>query len=258
MIELPYTFNIRNSVELITDLNKININTDIRICTFDIKNMYSNTPTCELIKIITNIANSNCIQDYIIKEIKLLTKLIIKQNYFELNSNFYLQSQGLAMGAPSSALSSEIYLQHIEHNQILDLLIKHKIISYHRYVDHILIVYNTQYTNINNNIGEFKNIHRKVQFSIATESNNQINFLDLSIVRACNNLKFGIFRKPTATDTMIQSMSCHPIEHKFAGINYLINRIIMYPMTKQNIDIEKQTINYLLKLKDIITFTSKI
>jgi hypothetical protein len=37
MIELPYTFNIRNCVELITDLNKININRDIRICSFDIK-----------------------------------------------------------------------------------------------------------------------------------------------------------------------------------------------------------------------------
>jgi hypothetical protein len=165
----------------------------------------------------------------------------------ELNSNFYLQSQGLAMGALSSALS-EIYLQHIKHNQILDLLIKHKIISYHRYVHDILIVYNTQYTNINSTIDEFNNIHKKVQFSIETESNNQINFLDLSIVRTCNNLKFGIFRKPTATDTMIQSMSCHHIEHKFTGINYLINRIIMYPTAKQNIDIEEQNINHLLKI----------
>jgi hypothetical protein len=137
MIALPYTFNIRNSVELVADLNKININTVMRICSFDIKNMYSNIPTCELITIITNIANSNGIHDDIIKEIMLLTELIIKQNYFELNSNFYLQLQGLAMGALSSALLSEIYLQHIEHNQILDHLIKHKIIAYHRYVDDI-------------------------------------------------------------------------------------------------------------------------
>jgi hypothetical protein len=34
------------------------------------------------------------------------------------------------------------------------------------------------------------------------ESNNKINFLDLSIVRTCNNLKFGVFRKPTATDIL--------------------------------------------------------
>jgi hypothetical protein len=66
------------------------------------------------------------------------------------------------MGAPFSALLSEIYLQHIEHNQILNLLIKHKVISFHRYVDDILIVYNTQHTNINNTLNEFNNIHRKI------------------------------------------------------------------------------------------------
>jgi hypothetical protein len=47
---------------------------------------------------------------------------------------------------------------------------------------------------------------------------------------------------------MIHGMSCHPIEHKIAGINYLINRITTYPITKQNIDIEEQTINLLLKI----------
>lgn len=83
--------------------------------------MYSNIPTHELINIIIDTANSNEIHDEIIKEIKLLTELITKQNYFELNSKFYLQSQGLSMGAPSSTLLLEIYLQYLEHNQILDL-----------------------------------------------------------------------------------------------------------------------------------------
>jgi hypothetical protein len=80
------------------------------------------------------------------------------------------------------------------------------------------------------------------------ESNNRINFLDLSIVRTCNNLKLGILRKPTATDIMIHSMSCHPIEHKITGINYSVNRIITYPITEQNFDIEEQNINHLLKI----------
>jgi hypothetical protein len=83
--------------------------------------MYSNIPTHELINIIVDMANKDEIHEEIIKEIKL-TELIIKQNYFKLNSKFYLQSEGLEMGAPSSAPLSEMYLQYIEHNQILDLL----------------------------------------------------------------------------------------------------------------------------------------
>jgi hypothetical protein len=42
-------------------------------------------------------------------------------------------------------------------------------------------------------------------------------------------------------------MSRDPIEHKFAGINYLINRITTYPLTKHNFDIEKHNINHLLE-----------
>jgi hypothetical protein len=165
---------------------------------------------------------------------ELMTKLIIKQNYFEENSIFYQQSVGLAMGAPSSALLSEIYLQHLEHNQILDLLAKHKIISYHRYVEDILLVYNTPHTDIKKTLIEFNYIHHKIQFTIEEESNSQINFLDLSVSRIHNGLQFGIFRKPTATDIMIHNTSCHPIEHKISGINYLINRITTYPISQYN------------------------
>jgi hypothetical protein len=43
---------------------------------------------------------------------------------------------------------------------------------------------------------------------------------------------------------MIHSKSCHPVEHIITGINYLINRITSYPITKCNII----TIDFLLKI----------
>jgi hypothetical protein len=51
--------------------------------------MYSNIPTQEVINIIKDIANKNEIYGDIIKEMELITKLIIKQNYFEQNAIFY-------------------------------------------------------------------------------------------------------------------------------------------------------------------------
>jgi hypothetical protein len=47
---------------------------------------------------------------------------------------------------------------------------------------------------------------------------------------------------------MIHNTSCHPTEQKISGINYLINRAIMYPVLQDNINKEKQTIDYLLKV----------
>jgi hypothetical protein len=39
--------------------------------------------------------------------------------------------------------------------------------------------------------------------------------------------------KPTQTDTIIPNDSCHPYEHKIGSINYLMNRVHMYPITKE-------------------------
>jgi hypothetical protein len=47
--------------------------------------MYYNISTRELINKILDIANKNGIHGEIIQEMELITKLIIKQNYFEIN-----------------------------------------------------------------------------------------------------------------------------------------------------------------------------
>jgi hypothetical protein len=60
--------------------------------------------------------------DTFITEIQNLIHIILEQNYFQFNDLFYKQTNGSAMGAPTSALFSEIYLQYIEHNKICNLL----------------------------------------------------------------------------------------------------------------------------------------
>jgi hypothetical protein len=59
------------------------------------------------------------------------------------------------MGAPTPALLAETYIQHMEHKQLYQILLKHKITGYFRYVDDILIVYNKKQTDIDKTIIEF-------------------------------------------------------------------------------------------------------
>jgi hypothetical protein len=40
----------------------------------------------------------------------------------------------------------------------------------------------------------------------------------------------SIYRKPTASGYLIPYESCHPSQHKMAGIYYLVNRIVEYPI----------------------------
>jgi hypothetical protein len=56
---LPYIYNDRNSSHLMTHLQTIELNRDMRICSFDIEYMYNNIPKRDTINIINNIVGSN-------------------------------------------------------------------------------------------------------------------------------------------------------------------------------------------------------
>jgi hypothetical protein len=55
---------------------------------------------------------------------------------------------------------------HLEHNQVYNLLIKHQIIGYFRYVDDILIIYDKNKTHIDIIMTEFNKIHPTLNFTI--------------------------------------------------------------------------------------------
>jgi hypothetical protein len=75
------------------------------------------------------------------------------------------------MGAPTSSILSETYIQHIEHTQIYPILVQQQIIAYYRYVDDILIIYDQNETNIEHTLNEFNKLQQTIKFTI--EKNNK-------------------------------------------------------------------------------------
>jgi hypothetical protein len=147
-IPLPYCFNVRNSTHLIEDLHEIPYDQNIRIASFDITSMYTNISTHDLMTIIKEICQNNQIDINVQEDIMKLTKTIRDQNYFQFKNENYIQTEGLTMGAPTSAILSEIYMQFLENNIIHNILKPHNIKGYFRYVDVILIIYSNTESNI--------------------------------------------------------------------------------------------------------------
>jgi hypothetical protein len=104
------------------------------------------------------------------------------------------------MGAPTSGLLSEFFLQHLEQLHIPHLSSKHGIIKYFRYVDDIMIIYDTNHSDVQNILKDFNTIHPKLEFIAECEDNNQINFLDITINRTHTDWRIANYRKPTFTD----------------------------------------------------------
>ena len=68
-IPLPYTFNVKNVVHLMYDLQEIPYNQNLKFASFDITNMCSNIPTGELINIIDLLCNQHDIKEELKHEI---------------------------------------------------------------------------------------------------------------------------------------------------------------------------------------------
>jgi hypothetical protein len=233
-IPLPNVFNVKNSIHLMEDLTDFPCTGTIKFASFDIENMYPNIPTDELISIVQNMSTHNQIDTNTIQNLLSITSTILEQNYFTFNNTCYSQTSGLAMGAPSSAILSEIYLQYLEHTTIIDILTQSNILSYHRYVDDILVLYDDNTTNIHEVHDQINNISPTLKFTLETEKQHQINFLDLTLRNNNGTISCNIYRKPTATDIIIPATSSHSPAHKHAAILYMTNRLHTYKLDDED------------------------
>jgi hypothetical protein len=98
---------VKNSVQLINELNNTSVNESTRMCSFDIKHMYTNFPQQGVTHIIHKISEHN---GNISSGIQNMLNITV-QNYFQSDSQYYIQNTGLAVGAPTSAVIAETYLQ---------------------------------------------------------------------------------------------------------------------------------------------------
>ena len=131
-----------------------------------------------------------------------------------------------SMGSPISNTVAEIFLQDLENTHWRQILDAQNITFYARYVDDILLMYNTKHTTPEIIHSHINKVHPNLQFTPTFEHNNSVSFLDLLIIRHPTQIEIDIFRKPTTTDTTINYTSNHPTEHKMAADRYLIDKML--------------------------------
>jgi hypothetical protein len=201
----------------------------LALASLDISNLYTNIPVEETKDIIANTLKENKTDPQTLQELLNWYDTITYQNCFSNNGKIIIQRDGLAMGAPFSGLTAEFFFQNLEDTHFTHLFNKHKITAYFRYVDDILIIYDSHHTDIQNIQEDFNNLHLSMKFTAEPESNNQINFIDITLHRTPTNWITSIYRKPYFTDSIIPYSSNHPPQHKYAAIRYLYNRLNIPP-----------------------------
>jgi hypothetical protein len=76
-------------------------------------------------------------------------------------------------------------------------------VNYFRYLDDILVIFDANHTDIQTILVDFNVLHPKLKFREEMETNNMINYLDLTIHRTPTNWMMSTYGKPTFRDTIV-------------------------------------------------------
>ena len=130
-------------------------------------------------------------------------------DYVILQEQIYQPDKGIAMGSPISGTIAELFLQHLEHTHIRPLIESKQILYYTRYIDDILIIYDTDNTKQEKLAQHANSMHNNLQFNRTQESNEHINFLDLTIIRRTSH-RINWYLPKTDNNRHNHTLHIHP------------------------------------------------
>ena len=152
---------VRDTADLLRKLEESTFPPDtcILITSIDVVSMYTNVCQTEAINRVCNALNCKTHPYSITKPpsnyIRKLLELILGRNCFHFGNNYYLQKIGCAMGSTASPEICDITLHDLE-NQILKQA--DHILTWWRYRDDILVIYNSTLENFKSLINTMNKI----------------------------------------------------------------------------------------------------
>ena len=144
---------------------------------------------------------------------------ILKHNYFEFNSNFYLQTHGTAMGTRTAPSYANIFMADLE-NKLLDNSPNNlQPLIWKRYIDDIFVVWKHGEESLHTFINHLNTSHPTIKFE-HEYSHSNIHFLDTTVtLTQQGTLVTSLYTKPTDRTLLLHNKSHHPIHCK-QGVIY--------------------------------------
>ena len=86
--------SIKSNDEFINKISKIKLQRQYKLASFDLVNMYTNIPINKTITILEKLLHENkTLKPIAIRELIQLLKIILNQNYFSFNNQYFIQKQ---------------------------------------------------------------------------------------------------------------------------------------------------------------------
>jgi len=221
---IPHTdYQAKNSFDLCKALSNKNIPTAHSLFSLDVVSLFTNVPLnlaldgigkrWEYIQQSTKISK----EDFMVS-----VEFVLSSTYFTFGNRIYKQIFGTPMGSPLSPIVADIVMRDLEENILNSLNIRP--ILYYRYVDDIILT--APKDEIQLILDRFNSYHYRLKFTLETEVNHCLNFLDITLIRKDTKIITDWFHKSTFSGRYLSFFSNHPTCHKVGTIYSLVDHAI--------------------------------
>ncbi|XP_077148181.1 uncharacterized protein LOC143808889 isoform X3 [Ranitomeya variabilis] len=216
---------VRDSAHFIDLCGHIELPENFLLITCDVESLYSNIGHKEGIEAVTHFLDQNSSIDRGHDSFLLdLLTFVLHHNFFLFDRVYYLQKSGVAMGAKCAPAYANTFLGWWEEKFVYPLpAFATHVHAWLRFIDDIFILWKGTeedcvefFNTLNSNP---YNIYLTYSFSAS-----EITFLDLRIFSHGNGLATDLYRKPTATNSLLEFTSFHPWHTKLGTLRTASSR----------------------------------
>ena len=201
--------NAKNSTTFSNYIRNVAIEDDEIMVSFDVTSLYTNIPIIDTLNIIKDYVNND---DQFTRKTTIprdrfldLVHLVVITTWYTFNSQFYEQTDRVAVKGPASSTTAEIYMQAYERTAITTALNLLKV--WKQFVDDVYSF--LKRTHLEKFFHHINNPHQNIKFTMEEESNGELAFLNTLLKRNNREISVLVYRKPTHTDLYLNYSSHH-------------------------------------------------
>ena len=230
---------VKDTLEFVKLLRK-QTSKNRKICSFDVKNLFTSIPVDDTIEHILSVISENEIKNrkHALRE---LLKLACKEILFTFNDVLYIQTDGMSMGSCLAPTMDMLESRMKEFTGSAPVF-------YKRYVDDIFCIFDED-ADVPAFHGYLNNLHSDIKFTYEEESSGSLVFLDTTITKNEDAFDIAWYLKETNTGIYTPNCAYSPKRYRLAAMRSLFNRALKINSNVSNYKISVDIIHNLFLKK---------